>query len=99
LDSVNWPMWIMAFSALIVSIALVSVLISFALVLRKIGAVTDALGFAVSQTGSLLKKRLTRSDADEFRPAGGKKSMFRGLKAVATVIGALARFIGRKKRP
>ena len=100
MDGINWPMWILAFSVLMVSAALVSVLVSMVLVLRKIGAIADALGFAASQAGSLLKRRMTRSDIDGERPAGGKKSVFRGLMATAAVIGALARFVaGKKSRP
>jgi len=97
MDGSNWPLWIIAFSILLIAVALTSVLASLVMILRKIGAAADAVGFAVSRTGSLIRNRFSGKDVREDAPARGKGSILRGLSVVSAVTGALIRTIRRKK--
>jgi len=97
MESINWPLWIIAFSVLLIAIAACAVLASMVMLLRKIAVVADVVGLAVSQAGSVIRKKFSGSDAYKDIPPVGKGSVVRGLSIVSAVIGTLINLSRRKK--
>jgi len=97
MESINWPLWIIAFSILLIALAACAVLASLVMLLRKIAVVADMVGLAVSQTGSIIRKKFSGSDAYKDIPAVGKGSVVRGLSIVSAIVGTLISLARRKK--
>jgi hypothetical protein len=97
MEGINWPLWVIAFSVLLIAVAMTALLASAVVLLRKIGAAADAVGFAASQTGSAIRKRFSGAVADGEIPPIKKGSVIRGLSVVSAVVGALIK-VARRKR-
>lgn len=97
METINWPLWIIAFSALLIAVAFSVALASAVALLGKIGAAADAVGFAASQTGSAIRKKFSGQGLRDDGPSVKKGSVVRGLSVISAVIGALISVARRRK--
>ena len=97
MEAINRPHCIIAFSVLLIAAAMTAVLASVVMLLKKIGATADAVGFAVSQTGAVIRKRFSGAATDGEIPPIKKGSVIRGLSVVSAIIGGLIKVARRRK--
>lgn len=95
MENVNWPLWIVAFSALIVAGGTVAVLVSVVAVLRKVSMLVESVRRVVGVAGGLIARAGAPQPSDAARQEANRDARL-GVRALA-VLASVFRLFRPKK--